>query len=309
MKAAPFFSIIIPTYNRADLLGVAIESVLKQTFTDWELLIVDDGSTDNTAEVVKGFADARIKYIYQTNAERSAARNNGIAQSTGRYICFLDSDDYYLPDRLALLYNEMARRQWPVGMFYTGLLLEKEGRVSEANIDYTENENVYDNIASHTIHSQQACISSVVLSEFRFDPRFRISEDMELWLRIASKYPVIYLEDQFTIVVVEHDNRTVNVMRFNWGPEQVGLFRHIFADEHSGTKISPQIKRHLVAGAFHGIAHYYIYQGERFAAAKALIRAMFADPGSAWFKLRVNVFIKLVTLASMERVKAVIDYN
>ena len=86
------FSIIIPTYNRAAFLPKAIESVLAQTYTDWELIVVDDGSTDNTREVVAQYNDERIIYIYQENAERSAARNNGISQAKGDFICFMDSD-------------------------------------------------------------------------------------------------------------------------------------------------------------------------------------------------------------------------
>ena len=76
----PFFSIIIPTYNRAHLISMAIDSVIAQTFENWELIIVDDGSTDNTKELVDNYCsiDKRIRYIYQENAERSAARNNGI---------------------------------------------------------------------------------------------------------------------------------------------------------------------------------------------------------------------------------------
>lgn len=88
------FSVIIPTYNRASMLPKAIESVLAQTYPNWELIIVDDGSTDNTKELVANFIekDGRIKYIYQENAERSAARNNGIKNAKGEYICFLEQN-------------------------------------------------------------------------------------------------------------------------------------------------------------------------------------------------------------------------
>lgn len=97
----PFFSIIIATYNRAKYINIAIESVIKQTVTDWELIIVDDGSTDRTRQIISPYLqDKRIKYIYQENKERSVARNTGISSSKGEYICFLDSDDYYLPHHL-----------------------------------------------------------------------------------------------------------------------------------------------------------------------------------------------------------------
>ena len=92
----PFFSVVIPTYNRAHLIKETIESVQKQTFSDWELIIVDDGSTDDTKSVVKSVDDKRIQYVFQENAERSVARNNGFRHAKGQYICFLDSDDYYL---------------------------------------------------------------------------------------------------------------------------------------------------------------------------------------------------------------------
>ena len=89
-------SVIIPTYNRADLIGETIESVLKQTFDDFEIIIVDDGSTDATGEVVRKF-DGPIKYLYQDNRGRSCARNRGFEASSGDYVCFLDSDDVLKP--------------------------------------------------------------------------------------------------------------------------------------------------------------------------------------------------------------------
>jgi glycosyltransferase involved in cell wall biosynthesis len=87
---APFFSVVIPTFNRANMISGAIQSVLEQTFKDFELIVIDDGSTDQTAQIIGGFNDERIKYNYQQNTERSQARNNGIKIARGRYICFLD---------------------------------------------------------------------------------------------------------------------------------------------------------------------------------------------------------------------------
>ena len=92
----PFFSIIIPVYNREVLIRKSIQSALNQDFIDFEIIVIDDGSTDGTALAVKQFSDSRVKYFYQTNQERSAARNNGVLKSKGKFICFLDSDDYYI---------------------------------------------------------------------------------------------------------------------------------------------------------------------------------------------------------------------
>ena len=93
-----FFSIILPTYNRSKTIDKTIESVINQTYKHWELIIIDDGSTDNTKEIITNYKtnDKRIKYLYQQNKERSAARNNGIVNANGDYICFIDSDDYFM---------------------------------------------------------------------------------------------------------------------------------------------------------------------------------------------------------------------
>lgn len=93
-------SVIMPAYNRAKYISKAINSVLRQTFADFELIIIDDGSTDNTKEVLQKYLqDSRIKYIYQTNQKVSKARINGIKNSAGKYIALLDSDDYWLDEK------------------------------------------------------------------------------------------------------------------------------------------------------------------------------------------------------------------
>ncbi len=101
----PKVSVIIPTYNCAHYLADALESVFQQTFSDYEVIVVDDGSPDNTKEVVERFITrypSRLKYIYQPHQERSVARNNGIQAASGEYIAFLDADDQWLPHKLSI---------------------------------------------------------------------------------------------------------------------------------------------------------------------------------------------------------------
>jgi glycosyltransferase involved in cell wall biosynthesis len=96
-------SVIIPAYNQGHYLGEAIQSVLSQTYQDFEVLVIDDGSTDNTAEIARSFSDPRIQYIYQDNRGLSGARNTGIRHARGEYLTYLDSDDQFLPEKLELL--------------------------------------------------------------------------------------------------------------------------------------------------------------------------------------------------------------
>jgi glycosyltransferase involved in cell wall biosynthesis len=102
-------SVIIPAFNRAHLIGETIESVLAQTFREFELIVVDDGSTDRTAEVVRSY-DGPIRYRFQPNQGRSSARNAGYAASRGEYICFLDSDDVLAPQMLERLAGMLDAR-------------------------------------------------------------------------------------------------------------------------------------------------------------------------------------------------------
>jgi glycosyltransferase involved in cell wall biosynthesis len=138
-KNPPVISVIIPTYNRAHLVGRAIRSVLAQTFQDWELIVVDDGSSDNTEEVVCSFQDPRICYIsHEVNRGGSAARNTGIKVARGEYVSFLDSDDEWLPEKLekqlACFRNTQMEQ---LGMVVCGRidLDEKGEKVTEKNPD------------------------------------------------------------------------------------------------------------------------------------------------------------------------------
>jgi glycosyltransferase involved in cell wall biosynthesis len=103
--AGPAFSVVICTYNRADVLPRAVDSVLTQDFADLELVVVDDGSTDETARLVAAVADPRVRYVHQENAGLGAARNTGVANATGRYVVFLDDDDLALAGWLAGLHG------------------------------------------------------------------------------------------------------------------------------------------------------------------------------------------------------------
>src|SRR3989339_407607 len=106
---SPAISVIIPTYNRANVIGRAIKSVLGQSFEDFELVIVDDGSRDNTAEVIEHFRDRRIRYIkHKDNQGQNFALNTGVMAAMGRYVSFLDSDDEWREDMLEKVYNKFS---------------------------------------------------------------------------------------------------------------------------------------------------------------------------------------------------------
>lgn len=211
-KVSPFFSIVLPTYNRASLIGPAIRSVLNQRFEDFELIIVDDGSTDNTKEVVQLFNDPRILYFYVDNQERSIARNFGIEQSSGKYVNFLDSDDFFYPDHLLTAFQSLREKRHPELLHLDFEIQLPDGtKVAKKKI-------VGPLINRMLIYENTLCGASffirkdVLLNHFFIPHRDAIiSEDWYLWLRLASRFIVHYV-DHVTCVVKEHDQRSLRTV-------------------------------------------------------------------------------------------------
>jgi glycosyltransferase involved in cell wall biosynthesis len=300
----PFFTIVLPTYNRASMVGKAVDSIITQTYSNWELIIVDDGSIDNTRQVIEAYNEPRIKYIWQSNAERSAARNNGIDNAKGRYICFLDSDDYYLPNRLQQLHQELLRLNFPVAFLYTGLKVESlTGISNRPELKNTFN-NILDFIIQAVIHSQQTCIEQSVIKDKRFNTSIHIGEDLEFWLRIVIEYPLIYLENQFTVVVVDHDDRTVNERKNNSYYDAYNTYKFIFAKNHPGNLVSAAIKRKMSSNALFGVARYYIYQSNNINAIYFLLKSILKNPTDEQTKYKFNLLFR--SLYSIKKAEALL---
>ena len=287
---APFFSVVLPTYNRAVFLHKAIESVIHQSFHDWELVIVDDGSTDNTKDIVASFNDNRIIYIFQENKERSAARNKGIVASKGLYICFLDSDDCFLSNRLELLYNEILRTKMPVAFLFTSIKFTDGIELSYKDIG----SNIFDFLIENVIGIPQACINSIILKEFKFNEQFFIAEDLELWLRIVKKYPLIYFKNQTTYLATQHEDRTVNERKFNTGFEQLKVLRFIFKKSHSGKLIANKVKNKRISNTYLSIARHYMYNQKKIAALKNIVLSIIFCPLHKQTKHKFYTFVKLI---------------
>ena len=121
-QVQPMVSVILPTYNRASLIARSLESVLNQSFADFEVLVVDDGSTDETASVVAEFCDPRVNYIrLPNNAGAAAARNVGIRISKGRFLAFQDSDDEWFPENLAKHMSVFEQNSHKLGVVYSDM--------------------------------------------------------------------------------------------------------------------------------------------------------------------------------------------
>jgi len=188
--ARPAVTVVIPTFNRAAIVVRAIRSVLGQTCQDWELIVVDDGSTDGTEQAVRSFSDNRIKYIrHDRNRRVSAARNTGIRCAQGEYVAFLDSDDEWLPETLQKELEVFRNSDPAVGLVYTGkIILDERGNVLKVRMP-TKSGWVYDAMLDrHFVGSpSRVTIKKQVLDRVAgFDETFVNCQDFDLWLRVAK---------------------------------------------------------------------------------------------------------------------------
>jgi len=193
-------SVIIPTHNRAGLLQEAIESVLAQDFTDYELIVVDDGSSDNTHQVIGPYA-ASLCYVYQENRGVSAARNRGISLAKGEFIAFLDSDDLWLKKKLSRQLAFFEANPF-AQVCYTEEVWYRHGRRVNPKLKHRK--------YSGWIFEQSLplCIvspSSVMLRRETldkvglFDETLPVCEDYDMWLRLARDYPIYLIEEPLII--------------------------------------------------------------------------------------------------------------
>lgn len=211
-------SVIIPTYNRAGCIEKSIRSVLEQTYREFELIVVDDGSTDNTQDVINSIDDERIRYIKMSeNKGVSAARNEGIRHAVYEYIAFQDSDDLWRPDKLekqmqTLMDNPQA------GMVYCAYECHRyDGEIyiipDESMPLYDKQGNLYikllmrNTIGTPTALVRRECFQEAGL----FYEALTCLEDWELFIRIAKEYEIVFLEEPLVVVNLKRGGVTSNL--------------------------------------------------------------------------------------------------
>lgn len=226
------FSVIIPLYNKAPYIAKAIESVLGQTYRDFEVIVIDDGSTDQSLEVVKTFENKSITIISQPNSGVSTARNNGVKLAKHPYICFLDADDWWHPTFLEEM-KQLITDFPDAGIYGSGYYIVKNGKERIAPIgvpqgfergiiDYCE---VYAKTLCMPIWTGAVIVPKNIFDEEGgFKSQLKLGEDFDLWIRIALKHKVILVNKPLAYYNqdVDVNNRAIG-SRF-YKPEEHMLF-------------------------------------------------------------------------------------
>lgn len=235
------FSIVLPTYNRAGYIERAIRSVLQQVYPHWELIIVDDGSTDQSETVILPFLkDGRIRYIKsEVNRGLSYARNKGISSCLGDFICFLDSDDEYLPERLSCVLPVLLEHSEATSKHLIVFTSTYENTQGENILlkwtPQTESENTQQYLLFNTPSVNTVTIPKDVVKHERFNELFRYDEDIEFYLRLSKKCSFHYVDTPTAIRYIHGSNLADSVQDFY--SLKLELFSEILKDQ--------EIKRNL----------------------------------------------------------------
>ncbi|SNC74370.1 Glycosyltransferase involved in cell wall bisynthesis [Marinobacter sp. es.048] len=270
-------SVVTPTYNRARFLPDAVASVLAQTYADLELIVVDDGSVDNTRKVLEPFlSDGRVRYFYQENQGQSHARNHAIEQATGDFIAFLDSDDLWAPYKLKKQLAILKANPDVDVIHGDEAMIDEQGSVISL-----ENMKRYSGYITRYLLADNSVSIATVLVRRRcfdemggFDTSMGVADDYELWLRFSARYlfhyePCIVASYRVMADQISSDKRR----RFAANEKIIRTFlaRH-------GEVLSVRDRRWGLARFFCRKARYFASVGERYVATGAVARAFWYAP-------------------------------
>jgi glycosyltransferase involved in cell wall biosynthesis len=197
----PFFSVVVPTFNRECQIEKTIMGVIGQVFTSWELLIVDDGSTDDTLNLVKQISDGDDRMILLSRPlDRSkganACRNIGIENASGAYVAFLDSDDFWLPEWLKHVYEFVRNEMTIEGVYSNGVVDDGEKKTPTPSRQFSPNETVMDFLMSPDVFTQTSTfvVKTECAKEVKFDESLQRHQDLDFFIRFDQKYSWCYLD-------------------------------------------------------------------------------------------------------------------
>lgn len=268
------FSVIIPLYNKGPYVTKAIKSVIGQTFHDYELIVVDDGSIDESYDNARSVLESssiQYRLIHQDNAGVSIARNNGVAVSSGEYFCFLDADDwwdYAFLERINALIIEYP----DAGIYGTNYYYVKNGRqsvcvkgVDTGYIDYCR---VYADSLIMPLTSISVAIPKPIFNEMGgFRSQLKLGEDFDLWIKIALKYKVAFLNEPLAFYF-QDSNPSWRGIKQLVDPQYHMLWNLDYLSEQE--TLRPDYKRLIDSLRTHSLLHFYLRKDYRTIASKEL---------------------------------------
>ena len=271
-------SVTMPAYNAARTVGVAVDSVLAQTFHDFELIVIDDGSHDETAEIVETRSDPRVSCIRTMNGGVSVARNRGMEQASGSYVAFLDADDAWQPEKLELQHALLKQRP-DVGLCFTTTQFVDDDLQPTAlqpaveRTDWTEALLLEGNILPGSA-SAVLVRASVIEHSGGFDPRFSLCADWDMWLRMSLRSKVSLLD--VPLVLYRSVPGTMSSDMSVLERETFALLDKFYANPESAPY--ERVRRRAYANRWMVCGGSYLDSGQIRDAARCMVTGLRTDP-------------------------------
>jgi glycosyltransferase involved in cell wall biosynthesis len=290
----PFFTVIIPTYNRPLALYDAIQSVLKQSFSDFEILVVNNGEEALALGVIHQISDKRLRYINEARKGANNARNTGIENGAGRFICFLDDDDLYLPHHLKTLYDLILVNRERTALYRTFTSIERSSGVMEEQIVGLKDpsETALEHSYKIMLFMGCVCCSRSILGDLKFDPSIEIAQDYQLFSRILARFPMIESTEITTLYRKTEDSTSSPT--FDKYLKYIKVYSDLFKDPLVSAQLSAQAQNNLLF-RFHDFmlsGHYNEMNWEAFI--KYSFRAAGYKRGYFFRKGYLKLFLKKV---------------
>ena len=296
MSKSPYFSIVIPTYNRRELIGDTIESVLAQTFQDFEIIVVDDGSTDNTKTFIETTFQDKVSLIVILNSERGKARNTGTANAKGEYVYFLDSDDLLYPNHLEQAFSFIQNLKKPDWIFQEYEFLNKvTGKTTQ--IQYSKTQPLKSLVVEGNFLSCHGVfLRKDIAKKNLFDENRELagSEDYALWLQLAARYP-LHINHTITSALVQHEARSV----FNFAPDKLIyrkelMLKKVLSDPEFNMMFSEYIPS-LKANTYSYISLHLAMIKAKQKAINYFFKSLLASPGSVFTRRSLAIIKHLLS--------------
>lgn len=252
MTTNDLISIVIPTYNQAEFLKKCLKSVVNQTYSNWEAIVVNNHSEDNTVEVVNGFNDDRIRLIsYKNNGIIAASRNVGIRDAKGHYVAFLDSDDLWYPNKLARCHEVLKSSGGVELVCHDEIVRSDTGEVIAHNHYGPASERMFDKLLfrGNCLSTSATIVERSVLIDvggFREDRSYVTAEDYDLWIRLSGRCKFAFIHENLGEYILHANNlsknldininNTVNVVMSNYRGRESKHFK-------DGLRISVRLLR------------------------------------------------------------------
>lgn len=273
-ERSPLVSVIIPSYNRAAFICRAVESALSQTYSHLEVIVVDDGSKDNTKDALKPFL-SKIKYIYQENRGNAAARNKGLENARGKYVAFLDSDDSWLNDKVARQTAFLEEHADHAFVYCGNYFIDENGQNVGTRLLQKGEEQTFDNlfIKNRILSLSLVLVRKSALDEVGWlDERLRQSPDYDLYLKLAKKYPYGCIDEPLCRYQLHSGNIRGNLE----GRLKAHLMIFQNPEIMQGLSFYARLRRR--ADACYQVASLYFAEGNYRRAALNYFRCVLRDP-------------------------------